>query len=214
MNKIQHLCLSIVMSLLFSNAHADIYRCKDSAGRLITSDKAVPECADKTTLVYSNNGALKVQLPGALTPEQKRAADLQEQQRIKENLAQEQKKKEQRYLLAHYPTEQDVESARQKELDAIDTKIASEKQVIAQTTETLNKKQNKQPQLRKNQTDNLMSPPKTKDDLNEMIQQSNRLIQHYLAEKVETNRRFDETHKRYLEIVGSNKKNDTLDLPK
>jgi hypothetical protein len=211
MTKIQLLCLPISLLMLLTNAHADIYTCKDSAGHLVTSDRAVKECSDKTTEVYTNTGVLKDQLLGPLTPEQKQAAQLQEQKRIKEAQEQEKLRKEQLYLIAHYPNEQDVEIARRKALDIIDTKIASEKQVAQEATDALNNKNRNQTSNQNDQAKNVLI---TDDDLKVTIQQANRHIQRYLVEKVEVNRQFDETHKRYLEIVGTGKKNSVPDQAK
>ena len=144
---------SLVLFLLLTNAHADVYTCKDGAGHLVTSDRAVTECSDKTTEVYTNTGVLKNQLQGTLTPEQKHAAQVQEQKRIKDAHEQDTIKKEQRYLTAHYPTEQDVEIARRKALDAIDAKIALEKQVIKESTNSLKDKKRKQARKDNNQLD-------------------------------------------------------------
>jgi len=203
MTKIQRLFLLVFLAFQVVNAHADIFMCKDSSGHLITSDRAVPECTDKTTQVYTNSGVFKDQLPGVVTSEQKRAAELQEQRRAQEALEQEKQRKEQRYLMAHYPSEQDVDIARKKELSAIETKIATEQQTIQEATEAINNYHREQVQLPKNQNGKLMDAI---DELRQTIGQSNRLIERYTAEKASVNRKFDETHKRYIEVLGSSKK--------
>lgn len=205
MIKIPRQFLPILFILAVSNTYADVYRCKDGTGHLITSDRPISECADKATQVYTNSGVFKDQLPGALTPEQKVAAELQEQQRVKESQEQAVRRKEQQYLTTHYPAEQDIEIARQRELDAIDKKIAAEKQSIEVATEALANNQRMQTHLPKTQNDKLFDAQMKADDLKQTIQQSNHLIQHYTAAKTGINRQFDETHKRYLELVGPDK---------
>lgn len=206
MTKIQRLFLPVLFMLPVVNTHAEIFTCKDSAGRIITSDRVISECADKTTRVYTNSGVLKKQLSGALTPEQKRAAELQEQQRTQEAREQEQQRKEQRYLIAHYPTKQDIDVARQKELKAIETKIAAEQQTIAVATEALNINHRALTRLSKNQQDQLMDALVKEDEFKQTIRQAHRLIERYTAEKANVNRRFDDLNKRYIELIGSSKK--------
>lgn len=102
-----------ICALLPAVARADYYSCKDSSGHLLTSDQPIPECAEKSTQVYKDSGILKNQLT-PVSAEQRHIAERQEQQRVLSERQNEQNKKEQRYLLTHYPTEQDVELARKK----------------------------------------------------------------------------------------------------
>lgn len=206
MTKLQFLFLPILLMVPTINAHADIFTCRDSAGHLITSDRVVAECADKATQVYTNSGVLKDRLAGALTPEQRRASELQEQERTRQSQQVEQAQKEQRYLTAHYPSEQDIETARQRELDIIEAKILEEKKSIDATTEALNKNRDEQTRIPKKQVVDLAKAKSEEDNLVQTLQLSERLIQRYTAEKSNVNRQFDATHKRYLEIVGANKK--------
>lgn len=208
MNKIQRLSLLAIPLFLILSAHAyaEIYRCRDSAGRLITADRIMPECADKTTQVYTNSGVLRRQLPGPITAEQRRAAELEEQQRIKQIQQQIQEQKEKRYLTTHYPTEQAIEVARQKELDVVEEKIGEEKKTIEVTTEALTKNRQGQARLSKKQTEELSRAQNEEEQLVQTIQQSERMIQRYQVEKTKVNHQFDETRKRYLEIVGPDNK--------
>jgi|GEM_PF-4912686 len=205
MTKIHRLLLPILFIFPVTNTQADVYRCKDSTGHLITSDRPISECADKSTQVYTNSGVFKDQLPAALTPEQKQTAKLQEQQRLKESQAQQARRKEQQYLITHFPAEQDIETARHKELNALDTKIATEKKSVDVATEALINNQRMQTNLPKSEKDKLFDAQMKEDALKQTIKQSNHLIQQYSAAKIGINRRFDETHKRYLEIVGPDK---------
>jgi len=206
MTKTQRIFLLVLLILPLVNTHAEIFSCKDSAGRLITSDRVMPECADKTTRVYTNSGVLKEKLSDALTAEEKRAAELKEQQRAQEAREQEQQRKEQRYLTAHYPTENDIELARKKELKALEAKIAAEQQTIAEATQALNSNHRALTRLSKNQQEQLMHALAKEDDFKQTIRQSNSLIQRYNAEKVNINRRFDATYQRYIELIGSSEK--------
>lgn len=191
--------------LVSSQAHADFFSCKDNAGHLITSDRPIPECADKSTQIYKNNGMLRTEMSGALTPEQRRNAELQEQQRASATKQAELSKKEQRYLSAHYPTEQDVELERKKALDLVELKIIAEKKNIATTTDAFNKMHAELIQLPKNQASKINEKKNKEDDLKLTITQSEKLIQRYQTEEININHDFDETHKRYSELISNHK---------
>lgn len=205
MTKTQRLFLAMLFILSVTHTYADVYRCKDSTGHVVTSDRPIPECADKSTQVYTNSGVFKDQLPAPLTPEQRQSAKLQEQQKLRESQEQEARRKEQQYLITHYPAEQDIEIARQKELSALDTKIATEKQNVNVAMEALTNNQRMQSNLPKNENDKLFEAQMKGDALKQTIQQSNHLIQQYTTAKTNINRQFDATHRRYLEIVGPDK---------
>jgi len=203
MAKPTHLLLVISALLPSSRANADFYSCKDSSGHVISSDRPIPECADKSTQIFKENGTLKSQIAAPLTPEQRRAAAIQEQQHQKEAQHQEELKQEQLFLIAHYPNESAIEAARKREIDAIDTKIATETRNIETATTALNNNQKMLPNLPKTQTLKIRETQTKIDDMTQSIQESTRLIHSYQAEEISVNKQFDATHKRYLEVVSA-----------
>jgi len=186
---------------LACRAHADIYSCKDNSGHLLTSDRPIPECADKPVQIYNSNGTLKDQIAAPPTPEQRRAAELREQQHLREAQRQEDVKREQLYLTAHYPNEAAIEIARKQEISAIETKIAIETRTLETTTDTLNQSQEELNAIPDNQPAKIRAAQLKVDDLTQSVNESNHLIHNYRQEEVNINRQFDETHRRYLEII-------------
>ncbi len=186
---------------LACRAHADIYSCKDNSGHLLTSDRPIPECADKPVQIYNSNGTLKDQIAAPPTPEQRRAAELREQQHLREAQHQEDVKREQLYLTAHYPNEAAIEIARKQEISAIETKIAIETHTLETTTDTLNQSQEELNAIPDNQPAKIRAAQLKVDDLTQSVNESNHLIHNYRQEEVNINRQFDETHRRYLEII-------------
>ncbi len=164
----------------------------------------MPECVDKPTQVYRDNGIIKNQLTGALTPEQRRQAEQQEQQRAAAATELESVHKEQRYLLAHYPTEQDVELMRQKALSQVLAKIAAEKQALETAQLALDKNHQDQRLLAPG-SNALVMAKLSSDDLTQTIKQAQHLIDTFQAEQANINREYDRIHKRYTEIVLSGK---------
>jgi len=192
---------TLLALFLAATAHADFYTCKDSAGHLLTSDRPIPECSDRAEQVYKSNGALKNQLPSS---DQRRLAEQQEQQKAAEALKQDALKREQRYLTAHYPDEASIEVARQKAIGVVEAKIAVETKNIATNTEELRKNENLFNATPKNQSAKIHDLQMQKEDFNQSIAESNRLIQTYKNEEIKINQQFEATHKRYLEIIPAN----------
>lgn len=196
------LLLFVIPSLLLSvRANADFYTCKDNSGHVISSDRPIPECADKSTQVFKENGTLKAHIPAPPTPEQRKAAEIQEQQREKDAQHQEELKREQLFFISHYPNENAIELARTRELDAINAKIAIETRNLESATAILNNNQKMLPNVPKNQVAKIRETQARIDDMTQSVQESTRLIHSYQAEAANINQQFDATHKRYLEVV-------------
>ena len=180
---------------------ADVYSCKDSTGQLLTSDRPIPECADKMVRISKDNGVLINEIAPPLTPAQRQAADLQAQQRAKEASQKEYLLREQRFMVAHYPDEQSIEAARKTEIDALDIRIATEKNNIETATVTLEQTKTMLPNIPANNALKINETKMKIADLTLAIQESNHLIQNYQKEEVKINQHYDATHKRYVEIM-------------
>lgn len=182
---------------------ADVYSCKDSAGQLLTSDRPIPECADKLVRVSKDNGVLINQIAPPLTPAQRQAAELQEQQRAKEASQKEYLLHEQRFMVAHYPDEQSIETARKTEIDGLEIRIATEKNNVEKSSATLEQTKAMLPGIPATNPLKINETKMKIADLTLGIQESNRLIQNYQKEEVKINQHYDATHKRYVEIMRS-----------
>ncbi len=192
---------ALASTLLSMNTYADVYRCFNSTGHLVTSDRPLPECQDKATEVYRNDGVFKQRLSGAMTPEQRRDAKLQEQQQTEAAQQQEEERKEKLFLTTHYPNERAIEISRQRALNVIDDKILEEKNVIKIATEALERNQNELKRTSKDNINGLIGVRNKTDELNQTIEHSTRLIQRYNLEKEKINQQYDQVNKRYTEVV-------------
>lgn len=123
----------IFLSLFYAaGAHAGVfYMCKDSAGRTLTSDRPIPECADRTMREYGNNGVLKREITPPLTAEQKRAKEAEQQQRQAQQDALEDQRRTDRALLARYRSEEDIATARKRASANLIEQIAQQKEELA-----------------------------------------------------------------------------------
>ena len=116
--------LALFACALFNrNVYADIYTCKDTAGRTLTSDRPIPECADRAMFVRQHPAQSQREIPRTKTAEERRKADEElAKQKIAEQL-EDQRKREELYLLANFKNESDIEFTRRKALDVVNEKI-------------------------------------------------------------------------------------------
>jgi len=111
-------------------AHAAIYMCKDASGRTITSDRPIPECADRSMRELNNTGVLKREITPPPTAEQKRLAEEQAKERLAKELAMIEQRRSDQALLARYRSEADIESARQREASTLSNLIVQQKAAL------------------------------------------------------------------------------------
>ena len=116
--------------LIASGAHAAIFMCRDASGRTLTSDKLIPECADRAVREYGNTGVVKRDIPAPLTAEQKREKQLQDDKKKTELIAADEQKKSDRALSARYRSEEDITAARKRDTSIISDQIAQQKQAL------------------------------------------------------------------------------------
>lgn len=183
------------------SAHAQIYLCKDASGKTISSDRPIPECADRAVREYGKSGALKREIPAPLTAEEKRQKQLQEEKRKAEALAAEEQRKSDRVIMARYTREADIEKARQRSVDVVQEQVkrggmsvaSSEKQLkqAQAEMESYQKKHAKPPAELQHRLQ--QAEQRVKDETNAMKENE--------AEIAQINAKFDQALKRYREIT-------------
>lgn len=187
--------------LFTSPVKADVYKCITASGKVITSDRVIPECANRNTKVFKNNGVLKKEIAPPLTAEEKiKIAEEKEKKRVEEE-AEIAKQKEERFLLAHYSNEKDIQNARQKAIDTyLEKKKLSTEQLLTlkKSYADLDEKIKKTPEG----SSNLASLKVRHAELSTSIFQGETSLKAYDAEILNINRRFDETVNRFRTIIG------------
>ena len=109
---------------------AEIYSCKDETGRTLTSDRPLPECANRVMRVLRPDGLQKGEIAIPLTAEQKVQKDIaDEKRRSQENAAREQKQSD-RALMAAFPSVQALEASRKRQVAEIAEEIFAAKKRI------------------------------------------------------------------------------------
>lgn len=188
-------------------ACADIFRCTNAAGKLVTSDKPIAECQNRTTKIYKNNGIFKAEVAPPLTAEQKKKQEQEAERRKAEQLAEEEQKREERYLNAHYRSEADIEIARKRAVEALDDKrrLAFEQLntinnniTLLQTELNRSKKSSSEYELLRQRA----------EDLSQSVLNNRTVIAFYDQEIQRTHKEFDATLARYKKYVSANRKSD------
>lgn len=110
------ICWLVVVGILFTglvaSAHAKIYRCKTAAGKVITSDRPIPECLNKEQAILGKSGVVRKRLKPKKTEyeiaqERKRKKKLAEIERQKEE-----ERKADMALMGRYPNKKSHDSKR------------------------------------------------------------------------------------------------------
>jgi hypothetical protein len=92
------------------------FTCKDPQGRALTSDRMIPECANREQREYSSNGTLKRIIEAPLSPEQRRQREIEDKQKADADLAANERRRLDRVLLSSYSNVPGIEAARERAL--------------------------------------------------------------------------------------------------
>nr|WP_314862643.1 hypothetical protein [uncultured Undibacterium sp.] len=199
MKKNSYLLLMLCV-MPFDQVRADIFRCVNAQGKSVTSDRPMPECANRTVKVYKNNGNFKNEIAPPMSAEEKKRLELEAEKRKAQQLADDERKREERYLLAHYQEEDDIQTARKRAVDALLEKkrLANEQlQGLSQILASLQLEL----QNSKKSSKEFDSMRQRADDLTASISNSRNAIMFYDQEIARTNQEYDQTLQRYRQVV-------------
>jgi hypothetical protein len=194
------LCVSMLLPMA---AHAQkIFMCKDASGKTFTSDRPIPECANRAMRELDKQGIVRREIAAPLTEEQKRQKQLEEERQKAEAAAAEERKQADRAMLARYRNEKDIDIARKRTLDLVQEQTKRETETLAaaeqdkkDAQQKIDRAGNKKP-----------VPPILQGRLNEADQSiaaAKKKIAAYQAEEAQINLKFDATLKRYRELTGT-----------
>jgi chromosome segregation ATPase len=205
MEKTRFSLLGFICVISLNEARADIFRCTNAEGKVITSDRPIPECINRGMKVYSNSGRFKSNIAPPLSAEEKQKNAAEAEKKRREQIEEQEQKKEERYFLAHYQSEADVEAARQRVVDSLTEKkrLANEQleslsQLILRLQEEL--------KASKKTTREFESIRQRADDLSNNVSNTRKSIAFYDQEIARTNREYEEILQRYRTIVSRNRR--------
>lgn len=192
--------LFVLLALPALFAQAQIFMCKDAGGKTYSSDRPIPECADRPVRELGRNGTIRREIPAPPTAEEKRQKKLQEEKHKADALAAEEQMKSDRLILARYANEQDINAARKRTLDLVNDQVKREEASVAAAEKQL-KELRAQMESYKNKP--AAAPPdlaRKIEDAGLAVENGNKTIQERSVEIAQIDARFDETLKRYREI--------------
>ena len=177
-----------------------IYTCRDRIGHAITSDRPIPECADRPMRELNPSGTVSREIPAPLTPEQRQQKEIDDRKKkFADEAAREQKRRDQA-LLAAYSSEDKIELARRRALTDTEALIKSaqdhavelkkDRKTIAQEAE-----------FYKGKPLPLLIKRKIDDNEAAIADEEAALVQRR-ADLGRINQRYDEEIKRYRELMG------------
>lgn len=139
--------LLIALAWGATHAHAQsIFTCKDDKGRVLTSDRPIPECATKSMREVSAAGVVKNEFAPPLTKEQIALKKVEDEQRRIADLKRRQEDARDKALMIAYPNMKALDSDRERqladlrsEITLVEARMAKEHQVLKAAQAELNK---------------------------------------------------------------------------
>ncbi|MDB5842462.1 MAG: hypothetical protein JWQ23_4414 [Herminiimonas sp.] len=182
-------------------AHAQIYVCKDTAGRTYTSDRPIPECVKSVVREIDRNGIVRREIHPPLTAEQKLRKQQEDERRRAEEAAAAEQRQSDRALMARFRNEQDITVARTRAIEPVHEVLKYEAEVLANLEARRAAAQAQLDQLR---SSGKSIPPNGLQKLEEAeqaIAAEKKKITAYELEIAQIGGRFDGMLKRYRELV-------------
>jgi hypothetical protein len=169
-----------------------IFTCVDAKGRRLTSDRPIPDCADREQSVLNANGTVREKVGPVLTAREraekdaKAKADLEAQARAGED------KRRERALLLRYPSQPMHDKERAEALQQIGAVRAA---AITRVQELMRQRQTATDEMEFYKKDPSKAPPALRhqlDDIQQSLAVQGRFLADQDAEIKRVNQRFDE----------------------
>ena len=189
-------------SCVAAESSASIFSCKDHAGRTITSDRPIADCAG-TMRELGPSGIVRREIGPPLTIDQQRQKEADDRVKRLADEATREKRRRDSALLAAYQNEEQIEAARKRSLADADESIrtsrarldelAKERKALLQEGEAFRNKP---------------VPPLFKrklDDNQALIDDEEASMKGRLADVERVNHRYDDDARRFRELTAANR---------
>jgi hypothetical protein len=183
---------------------AGVFVCTTPDGRRITADMPPPECANVPIRELRADGSVRRVIEPPLTPEQQRARAEQAQREQKEREARRAQARQDIALLETYPTEQDIEAARQTALTSRQAMIDTSRKRL-ETFAAERRKLDDEAEFYINRK----MPAKLGHAIEanaSLVDAEHRVIAEMQADMERINKRFDAEAQRYRELMSGGAK--------
>ena len=197
--------LFLPLLLVHCGVHAQIYMCKDADGRTITSDRPIPECADRAVRELDKSGRTRRDIPPPMSAEEKRRLQQEQEKRKAEEAAADEQRRSDRLLRARYKNEADIEAARKHGLEQVADRIKREKAVLAAAEKQQQQAQAEADALKKKNATVPTVLQHRIDDASQTVAESRKALEGHEADEAEVNAKHDALLKRYRELTAAAK---------
>ncbi|GAB4090734.1 DUF4124 domain-containing protein [Hydrogenophaga soli] len=173
-----------------------IYVCTDAHGRRITSDRPIPECADREQRELSPSGLVKRVIPGAISAQEQaqrlKQAEREAEQEAEQRAREREQQRKDRALLTRYTSQRQHDAEREKQLAMVDTNLAV---IQNRTLELQQQAKGYQEEMEFYKADPTKAPAWLKRRMADNMalqEQQQQLVAAQLEEAKRVNARFDE----------------------
>lgn len=201
MNKSNLLIALIIGSTFSLPVAAKMYKWVDDKGTTHYGETIPPEYANKDRSVLNKDGRV-IKTQEVLTPEERRAKEQMDAQKRKDDEAASEEKRRDRTLLNTYSNVTEIDLARSRNLQQVDTRINSTNTLIKRADDNLLALQKESDNLAKA---NRPIPASLQEDLKESQARLAKLQQElkkYMEEKASVEARYDADKVRFKELTG------------
>ena len=188
--------------LLAPGAQAQIYLCKDADGRTISSDRMIPECANRALREFDKSGRPRREIPPPLSAEQKRQLQIDAERRKAEESAAEEQRRNDRLLRTRYKSEADIEESRKRALAVSEDQLRNEKNAAAAAEKQRQVAQAEAEALKKRNAPVYPALQQRLDETDQALAASGKSIGEIEAEMAQINAKHDAALKRFRELNG------------
>ncbi len=181
-------------------ASAQIYVCKDASGRTLTSDRPIPECANRAMRELDHSGLVRREIAAPLTAQQKQERELQQERQRADSAAVEEQRLYDRALMTRYRNETEIANARQRALDLLGDQMRIDTNALTLESKELKAAQvNAVPGAKKTGS----SAERRLEDATRAVENRLNSIEQRTADIGRTNQKFDQALKRFRELTAA-----------
>ena len=200
-NTLRAIVIGLALVLASGTASAAMYKWVDEKGVVHYTDKMPPEAVDRGNVELSKQGVPIKKVDPSLTPEQRRAKEQEEERKRALAKQQEDTARRDRALLASYTSENEIDLARQRALNAIESVMRSS----AAYVESINKRRAEVQEKIATFKDRPVPPvlERERDSLNEELDRQNEVMAIKRKEAAAVNARYDADKTRWREITAA-----------
>lgn len=173
-------------------AAGSIFVCTDAKGQRFTSDRPIPECADREQREMSASGVIRRVIPGAASPMEQAQAEQRSVQDAEARQREREQQRKDRALLTRYTNQRQHDTERDKQLAQVDATLAL---LESRTADLKKQEQQLKEEMEFYRADPSKAPPwlqkRIADNTEQQASQKQRVVDQ-MAERKRVNARFDE----------------------